>query len=90
MLDLPVKPAPARARRHSALTVGDVIAMLQTFDPSAPVMLRGEEGGFLEVAGFRAVPVRLNVNTAEGYGPHEVPEVGQPADVTAVVVRVGG
>jgi len=69
------------------LTVGDVIAMLETFDPSAPLLVRGENGGFEEVLGFRSTGVALNVNSAEGFGPHDVPDAGQQPDTVAVVLR---
>lgn len=69
------------------LTVGDVIAMLETFDPSAPLLVRGENGGFGEVLGFRTTGVALNVNTADGFGPHDLPDAGQQPDTVAVVLR---
>ena len=73
--------------RRVGLTVGDVIAMLETFDPAAPLLVSGEYGGFEEVVGFRKVPVMLDVNNAEGFGPHERAEVGQRADTVAVTLR---
>ena len=36
---------------------------------------------------FAPTPVRLNVNDADGFGPHEVPSHGERADTVAVVVR---
>jgi hypothetical protein len=61
--------------------------MLETFDPSAPVMVAGEYGGFEEVLGLRKITVKLNVNDAEGFGPHEVAQPGQRPDVSAVTIR---
>jgi len=80
----------ARAPSHTGLTVGDVIAMLETFDPSAPLLVGGEYGGFEEVLGFRKINVKLNVNDAVGFGPHEIAEVGQRPDLTAVTLRTAG
>ena len=77
-----------KAPHHAGLTVGDVIAMLETFDPSAPLLVSGEYGGFEEVLGLRKINVKLNVNSAEGFGPHEIAEPGQRPDVTAVTLRV--
>ena len=87
MLDLlERRPAP-RAPQLSGLTVGDVIAMLETFDPASPLMVQGESGGFEEVLGFRTTGVVLNVNAAEGFGPHDLPDDGARADLVAVVLR---
>ena len=63
VLDLLEKRAKPKAPQLTGLTVGDVIAMLETFDPSAPVMVHGESGGFEEVLGFRTTGVALNVNS---------------------------
>lgn len=87
VLKLLEKPSQPKARMLAGLTVGDVIAMLETFDPSAPLMVRGENGGFEEVFGFRATGVVLNANSAEGFGPHDVPEGGKRADAMAIVLR---
>ncbi len=88
MLDTLEKQAASVIQTRGGLTVGDVIAMLRTFDATAPVLIAGEFGGLDEVLGFRKTPVRLNVNDADGFGPHEVPAHGERADVLAVVVRV--
>jgi len=87
VLDLLEKRAKPKAPQLTGLTVGDVIAMLETFDPSAPVMVHGESGGFEEVLGFRTTGVALNVNSAEGFGPHDVPDDGAQPDLVAVVLR---
>lgn len=87
VLDLLERRSTPKAPRLSGLTVGDVIAMLETFDPSAPVMVSGESGGFEEVLGFRTTGVVLNVNTADGFGPHDLPDSGVRADLIAVVLR---
>ena len=86
MLELLERRAP-KAPQLSGLTVGDVIAMLETFDPTAPVMVSGENGGFEEVLGFRTTGVVLNVNSADGFGPHDLPDDGARADLVAVVLR---
>lgn len=87
VLDLLEKKASPKSLQLGGLTVGEVIAMLQTFDPSAPLMVRGENGGFEEVLGFRATGVMLNVNSAEGFGPHDLPDAGTRPDALAVVLR---
>ena len=87
MLDLLEKRAKPKVPQLRGLTVGEVIAMLETFDPSAPVMVSGESGGFEEVLGFRTTGVVLNVNTADGFGPHDLPDDGARADLIAVVLR---
>jgi hypothetical protein len=81
------KKSATKLPQLCGLTVGEVIAMLETFDPSAPLMVAGENGGFEEVLGFRATGVALNVNSAEGFGPHDLPDGGARADMLAVVLR---
>ena len=90
VLDLLDKKHAARSIPLCGLTVGDVISMLETFDPAAPLLVRGENGGFEEVLGFRATGVSLNVNSAEGFGPHDLPENGALPDTLAVVLRSAG
>lgn len=90
MLDLLEKRATPRVPQLCGLTVGDVIAMLQTFDPAAPLLVHGENGGFEEVLGCRATGVALNVNSAEGFGPHDLPDDGARAELVAVVLRPAG
>ena len=87
VLDLLEKRATPKAPQLRGLSVGDVIAMLETFDPSAPVLVNGESGGFEEVLGFRTTGVVLNVNSADGFGPHDLPDDGARADLIAVVLR---
>ena len=55
---------------------------------TAPLMVAGEYGGFEEVLGLRKITVKLNVNDADGFGPHEVAQPGQRPDVTAVTLRI--
>lgn len=88
MLDVLESRLETKAPHHTGLTVGDVIAMLETFDPSAPLLVSGEYGGFEEVLGLRKINVKLNVNEAEGFGPHEIAQPGQRPDVTAVTLRI--
>lgn len=90
VLDLLEKKPVTKTPKLCGLTVGEAIAMLETFDPSAPLMVRGENGGFEEALGFRATGVVLNVNTAEGFGPHDLPDGGARPDTTAVVLRAAG
>ncbi len=90
MLELLERHLDARVPQRIGLTVGDVIAMLQTFDPSAPFLVAGEYGGYEEVLGLRKIGVQLDVNDAEGFGPHELAEPGQRPDVTAVTLRTAG
>ncbi len=87
MLDVLEKRLDGQAQHRTGLTVGDVIAMLETFDPSAPLLVAGEYGGFEEVLGLRRINVKLNVNDADGFGPHEIAEPGQSADRAAVTLR---
>jgi len=90
VLKLLDKSSPLGRPRLVGLTVGDVIAMLETFDPSAPLLVNGENGGLEEVLGFRATGVALNVNSAEGFGPHDLPDPGRRPDTVAVVLRAAG
>ncbi len=90
MLEVLEKRLDAQAPHHAGLTVGDMIAMLETFDPSAPFLVAGEYGGFEEVLGLRRINVMLNVNDADGFGPHEIAEPAQRADRAAVTLRTAG
>lgn len=87
MLDVLETRLDVQALHRTGLTVGDVIAMLETFDPAAPFLVAGEYGGFEEVLGLRKVNVKLNVNDADGFGPHEIAGPGQRADRAAVTLR---
>ena len=53
------------------MTVGELIAKLQTFDPSLPVMVDGYEGGVDYPVEAKQIEVRLNVNEQDYYGAHE-------------------
>lgn len=90
VLEVLEKRLDARVAQRTGLTVGDMIAMLETFDPSAPMLVAGEYGGFEEVLGLRKINVALNVNDADGFGPHEIAQPGQRPDVTAVTLRTAG
>ena len=87
MLDIIDGRADLQSKHRTGLTVGDVIAMLETFDPSAPFLVAGEYGGFEEVVGLRKINVMLNVNDASGFGPHEIAGPGERADQVAVTLR---
>ena len=70
----------------SGMTVGEMIAHLEQLDPLAPVLMPAENGGLEEIEVVTARGVRLNVNRAEGFGPHEVPAFGEMADTDAVLL----
>lgn len=58
-------------KRPEKMTVGELIAKLQTFDPALPVMVDGYEGGVDYPVAVDQTEVRLNVNEADYYGAHE-------------------
>lgn len=70
----------------SGLTVGEMIAWLEQLDPTAPVLVPAENGGLDEVVLVTALGVSLNVNRAEGFGPHEVTASGEQPDTDAVLL----
>lgn len=70
----------------SGLTVGEMIAFLEKLDPTAPVLMPAENGGLEEVVLVAARGVRLNVNQAEGFGPHEVSAAGEEPDTNAMLL----
>ena len=70
----------------SGLTVGEMIAYLEKLDPLAPVLVPAENGGLEEIVLVTARGVRLNVNRADGFGPHEVPAFGEKPDTDAVLI----
>lgn len=53
------------------MKVKELIQRLAQFDPEALVIVNGYEGGLCEIAGCRQLKIKLNVNTAWYYGPHE-------------------
>ena len=94
-------PHPPKAKRVAAngarsrtgavsaplLTAGELIALLQAADPAAPVVIRGQYGGFDCVHVVAPQPLRLNVNSHDGFGPHDQPEDGEGADIVAVAIE---
>lgn len=79
-------PGTARRNTNRVLTVGDLIALLQDADPTAPVVIAGREGGYECVRAVAEQPLRLNVNKLEGFGPHEAPAPGERPDALGLVV----
>ena len=69
------------------LTAGELIALLQAADPASPVVIRGQYGGFDCVHVVAPQPLRLNVNSHDGFGPHDQPEDGEGADIVAVAIE---
>jgi hypothetical protein len=88
VLDTLTPARPRRFKPQTGLTVGALIALLKTFEPGAQVLVRGEHGGLDVVLDLHSAPVRLNVNRAEGFGPHELASADEEADGLAVVVQV--
>lgn len=69
------------------MTVGELLAMLQGADPQSPVVIRGQYGGYDCVHSVGPQPLKLNVNTCRGFGPHEVPPDGEAADIVALAIE---
>lgn len=68
------------------LTVREMISQLEKLDPMAPVLVPAENGGLEEIVQVMARGVCLNVNRAEGFGPHEVAAAGERPDTAAVLL----
>ena len=79
------RPVPGNSTR--LMTVGELLATLEGVDPQSPVVIRGQYGGYDLVQAAGPQPLKLNVNTCPGFGPHEVPEVGEAADVVALAIE---
>ena len=75
-----------RAPTFSGIRVRDLIDALKAHNPEAPVVLTGREGGFSDVLGVQPVPIRLYVNTMQGFGPHDVPGPRQRHDAIALAL----
>lgn len=56
------------------MTTQELMAQLATLPPDTQVMLEGYEGGYRDVRRIETFPVKLNVNDAWYYGPHEICE----------------
>jgi hypothetical protein len=69
------------------MTVGELLAMLEGADPQSPVVIRGQYGGYDWVHAVGPRPLKLNVNTCQGFGPHEVPQPGEAADIVALAIE---
>lgn len=82
--------APKRSEAHAlpvdVLTAGRLIALLEEFDPEAPIVIEGQYGGFEWVRQASRVPLRLNVNSLEGFGPHDRADMGEAAEAKAVAI----
>lgn len=88
------RPAAVASTAHSGagkstrlMTVGELLAMLQGADPQSPVVIRGQYGGYDCVHSVGPQPLKLNVNTCQGFGPHEVPQDGEAADIVALAIE---
>jgi hypothetical protein len=87
------KSAPV-ARSHPVtgtsarlMTVAELLATLEGVDPQSPVVIRGQYGGYDCVHAAGPQPLKLNVNTCPGFGPHEVPQDGEAADIVALAIE---
>ena len=71
------------------MTVQELIALLQEHPKEARVVVNGYEGGYCDVGEAVPLPIRLNVNSAWYYGPHEnvYPDDSEAADEVAVHIR---
>lgn len=70
------------------MTAAELIAKLQELPQDARVVVDGYEGGLVDVDYVTTVPILLNRNTADYYGPHEEWEsyLGYKPDETAVYI----
>jgi hypothetical protein len=66
-------------------TIAELIEKLREFPQDARVIVNGYEGGYEDVTGVNAIPIKLNVHTEDYYGPHDDPERGD-ADETAILI----
>ncbi|MEQ1771072.1 MAG: hypothetical protein ABL879_14660 [Devosia sp.] len=82
------KPVEPCLLPSEVLTAGRLIALLEDYDPEAPVVIEGQYGGFEWVRRTSRVPLRLNVNSLEGFGPHDRADRAKAADAMAVAILV--
>jgi len=82
------KPVSSPSAVPTGLTAGDLIALLEDLDPATPVVIEGQYGGYASARGISRVPLRFNVNSLEGFGPHDHASQGKPAQALAVAVLV--
>jgi hypothetical protein len=66
-------------------TIAELIEKLREFPQDARVIVNGYEGGYEDVTGVNAIPIKLNVHTEDYYGPHDDPVRGD-ADETAILI----
>ncbi|MBI4920340.1 MAG: hypothetical protein HY834_01200 [Devosia nanyangense] len=65
-----------------------MIARLEKVDPNAPVVIAGQYGGFDGVIAVDERPLKLNVNSFDGFGRHDLPAEGERPDVTGLAILV--
>jgi hypothetical protein len=80
-----VDERPPKAQRD-LLTVGELVALLSETDPTTPVVIPVQYGGFSGKLRLERRPLRLNVNRLEGFGPHDVAGSGEREDIIAVAI----
>ena len=59
------------------MKIKELIEELQKCDPEKMVVQSGYEGGYCEVSGVSEIRLKLDVNTAWYYGPHEEDKDGE-------------
>jgi len=59
------------------MNVKALIEELQKYDPEKLVVISGYEGGHAEVTSASEIRLKLDVNTAWYYGPHEEHKDGE-------------
>lgn len=59
------------------MKVKELIEKLQNCDPEKMVVQSGYEGGCCEVSSVSEIQLKLDVNTAPYYGPHEEDKDGE-------------
>lgn len=68
------------------MTVQELIAKLQQFEPSKRVIIPGYEGGYNDITTVENEPICLNVNSAWYYGPHDRPNEENSANEMAILI----
>lgn len=69
------------------MTVAELIARLSEFPAESRVIVNGYEGGYEDVVTAEELPIVLNVNKENYYGPHDdVTSRNGPADEVAILI----
>ena len=79
---------PAVDRHDAAVRWRQLVDLVARAGPNAssPIVIEGQYGGYVSARRISRMPLRFNVNSLEGFGPHERASPGEPPHALAAAV----